>query len=93
MAQGKKTGGRKAGTPNKVTAEIKTLLNSILPEKELAAQWRFFLKHKDIHIRMETFKLANHYLFGKPVQIVAGSEELPPVHIDISAIPRNRERA
>jgi len=93
MAKGKKTGGRKKGTPNKVTDSIKSLLNSVLPEAELKTQWEYFLAHEDVQIRFESFKLANHYLFGKPVQIVAGSEELPPVHIDISAIPRNRERA
>ncbi|ADB39296.1 hypothetical protein [Spirosoma linguale] len=30
MAHGKKTGGRKAGTPNKVTADIKTKIASLI---------------------------------------------------------------
>jgi hypothetical protein len=37
--------------------------------------------------------MVNHYLFGKPAMPIIGSEDQPPVHIDISAIPRKRERA
>lgn len=85
--------GRKKGTPNKVTDSIKSLLNRVLPEAELEKQWRFFLKHADPQIRYKTFELANAYMFGKPVMPISGSEDLPPVHIDISAIPRKRERA
>jgi hypothetical protein len=85
-----KTGGRKAGTPNKATASIKTLLNVLLPEQRLAKEWEDHLKHKDPHIRFEAFKLANAYLFGKPVQPVVGEELAPPMKIDISAIPSNR---
>jgi len=85
--------GRKPGTPNKVTDSIKSLLNRVLPEAELERQWRFFLKHKDLAIRYKSFELANAYLFGKPVMPIAGAEDMPPVHIDISAIPRKRQRA
>ena len=87
----KKSGGRTKGTPNKATESIKALLNEILPVAELTKRWLDFLNHKDPNIRFEAFKLANHYLFGKPVQVVADDEALPPVHIDISAIPRKRE--
>jgi len=34
MAKGRKTGGRKAGTPNKLTREMREVLKSIL-EKEI----------------------------------------------------------
>ena len=88
-----KTGGRKAGTPNKATAEIKVLLNRLLPEERLASEWERNLKHKDPHIRWKAFELANAYLFGKPVMPIQGAEDAPPVHIDISAIPRRREVA
>ena len=43
-------------------------------------------------IAFEAFKLANYYMFGNPATIVTGTEELPPVKIDISAIPFKRER-
>jgi hypothetical protein len=87
-----KTGGRKAGTPNKATAEIKVLLNRLLPEERLASEWERNLKHKDPQIRWKAFELANAYMFGKPVVAIAGAEDQPPVMINISAIPRKRER-
>lgn len=95
MAKGHKTpgSGRKPGTPNKVTDSIKALLNRLLPEKKLAEEWEYHLAHKDPQIRYKTFELANAYLFGKPVMPIQGAEDAPPVHIDISAIPRKRERA
>ena len=43
-----------------------------------------------IHTSFEAFKLANYYMFGKPVTIVAGAEEPPPIKINISAIPKFR---
>jgi len=88
-----KTGGRSAGTPNKATDSIKILLNALLPEERLAREWEHHLKHKDPQIRWKAFELANAYLFGQPVKPIQGTEDAPPVHIDISAIPRKRERA
>ena len=87
----KKAGGRAKGTPNKATESIKDLLNSLLPDKELARLWKENLHSKDPHVAFEAFKLANYYLFGRPVQAVEG-ELAPPIRIDISAIPHNRER-
>jgi hypothetical protein len=87
-----KAGGRKPGTPNKATESIKNLLNCLLPEERLARDWNYYLKHADPHIRFEAFKLANSYLFGKPVMPIQGAEDAPPVHIDISAIPMKRKR-
>ena len=54
------------------------------------ALWNKFLQHKNPHIAFEAFKLANYYMFGKPVTIVAGAEEPPPIKINISAIPKFR---
>jgi len=93
MAKGKKTGGRKPGTPNKVADSIKSLLNSLLPEDRLAKNWNYFLNHKDDAYRWKAHELANAYMFGKPAMPIIGAEDAPPVHIDISAIPRKRERA
>src|SRR5271170_2044414 len=87
-----KTGGRQPGTPNKATESIKNLLNRLVPEERLEREWNYFLKHADPHIRFEAFKLANSYLFGKPVQPVVGEELAPPIRIDISAIPFRRKR-
>lgn len=88
-----KTGGRKKGTPNKITQSIKDLLNELFPEERLKKLWEFHLKNEVPGTRYRTFEMANHYLFGKPAMPIIGSEDAPPVHIDISAIPRKRERA
>jgi hypothetical protein len=37
--------------------------------------------------RWEAFKLAQFYMFGKPVQPVASEELAPPIKIDISEVP------
>ena len=84
---GEKTGGRKKGTPNKATQSIKDLLLSVLEDSRNRQEWEYWLKHKDPHYRWEAFKLAQFYLFGKPVQPVASEELAPPIKIDISAIP------
>jgi hypothetical protein len=85
-----KLGGRKKGTRNKGTDSIKTLLNTLLPEEELAGLWKRKLYSKNPHVAMKAFELAIHYMFGKPVQPVAGEELEPPIKIDISAIPKFR---
>jgi hypothetical protein len=88
-----KTGGRKPGVTNKATDSIKNLLNALLPEEKLAKEWRHHLNHSDPQIRYKTFELANAYLFGKPVMPIQGAEEAPPILINVSAIPKVRERA
>jgi hypothetical protein len=88
----KKAGGRKPGTPNKATENIKNLLNRLLPEDRLEREWEHHLTHKDPHIRWKAFELANVYLFGKPVQPIQGAEDAPPILINVSAIPKKRER-
>jgi hypothetical protein len=85
-----KRGGRKKGTRNKGTDSIKILLNTLLPEEELAKLWKKKLYSKDPQIAMKAFELAIHYMFGKPVQPVASEELAPPIKIDISAIPKFR---
>jgi hypothetical protein len=85
-----KLGGRKKGTRNKGTDSIKILLNTLLPEEELAKLWKKKLYSKDPQIAMKAFELAIHYMFGKPVQPVASEELAPPIKIDISAIPKFR---
>lgn len=88
-----KTGGRKKGTPNKATEGIKDLLAGLFDDAETKKRWLFFLNHRDIAYRWKAFELYNAYRFGKPVMPIQGAEDAPPIHIDISAIPRKRERA
>jgi len=88
-----KLGGRKKGARNRGTDSIKTLLNTLLPEEELAKLWKKKLYSKDPHVALEAFKLAIHYMFGKLVQPVASEELAPPIKIDISAIPTRHVKA
>jgi hypothetical protein len=88
-----KLGGRKKGTQNKGTDSIKTLLNTLLPEEELAGLWKQKLYSKNPHVAMKAFELAIRYMFGKPVQPVASEELAPPIKIDISAIPKHQVKA
>ena len=89
----KKIGGRKPGSLNKVTAEIKATLHGLLPPDEFRRRWIFFLDHRDPNIRWKAWELANAYMFGKPVMPISGAEDQPPILINVSAIPKVRERA
>jgi hypothetical protein len=88
-----KTSGRKKETSNKATESIKNLLLSVLEDSRNRQEWEYWLKHKDPHYRWEVFKLAQFYLFGKPVQPVASEELAPPIKIDTSAMPKFRVKA
>jgi hypothetical protein len=88
-----KLSGRKKGTRNKGTDSIKTLLNKLLPEEELAGLWKQKLYSKNPHVAMKAFELAIHYMFGRPVQPVVGEDSAPPMKIDISAIPKHHVKA
>jgi hypothetical protein len=85
-----KLGGRKKGTGNKGTDSIKTLLNTPLPEEELAGLRKQKLYSKKPHVAMKALEMALQYMFGRPVQPVAGEEMAPPIKINISAIPKFR---
>ena len=89
----RKAGGRKTGTPNKATENAKEVLFRLLHASRNAEEWDYWLRCKDRHYRWEAFKLAQAYMFGKPVQSVASEELAPPIKIDVSAIPSYREPA
>lgn len=91
MAKGRKTGGRAPGSPNRATAGIKELLAEALSDELLKKKWKEYLNHADPQVAWNAFKLYNEYRFGKPAQAAFGEELAPPIHIDISAIPRKRK--
>jgi hypothetical protein len=87
---GEKTGGRKPGTPNKVTQSIRALLNTALPEDELLRLWKKYLYHKETDIAFEAFKLANQYMFGRAAASPINEEDAPQhtgPQFDTSAVP------
>jgi len=87
-----KTGGRKKGTPYKISASVKDFLFKVYEDEAvLILDIERLRKDRDPRIRLEIVKLAVAYQFGKPVQPIV-DEDPPPLRIDISAIPRKRER-
>ena len=74
---GEKTGGRKPGTPNKVTQSIRALLNTALPEDELLRLWKKYLHHRETDIAFAAFKLAVLYMFGRPAASPINEEDAP----------------
>ena len=86
----KKLGGRKKGTPNRVSVDIKMLLSTLLSPEELAERWIKFLNNRSPIVRWRAFELYHHYLFNKPIAIVAGEEAAPPILVNVSAIPQFR---
>lgn len=85
-----KTGGRKKGTSNKAAQDLKQLIDWNLSDEELWKLWEKKLYSKDEAIATKALELALHYRFGKPMTIVAGPEEQPPISINVSAIPQFR---
>jgi hypothetical protein len=67
------------------------MLSRLLNAERTASEWDLWLKHRDPRYRWEAFKLAQFYMFGKPVQPVASGGPTEPIKIDISAIPLKRE--
>jgi hypothetical protein len=75
--------------------EILAKLNAPKEAKESyeLEAWRLLTEAQDLRIRLDARKLLYSYLFGKPIQPVTTDEQAPPVTINITSIPRTRERA
>ena len=76
MASGRKTGGRRAGTPNKATREIRDAARRLLEEPAYLRSVRARLvegKAPQLEV------LLHHYAYGKPKDIV--EQTGPPQHI------------
>ena len=76
MANGRKTGGRRAGTPNKATLEIRDAARRLLEEPAYLRSVRArLLEGKAPQLEV----LLHHYAYGKPKDIV--EQTGPPQHI------------
>jgi len=79
--KGRKTGGRRKGTPNRATREIKAATSAFLSSPAyLASAEERILKGEAPHL--ET--LWHHYAFGKPKETVAVESH---VRVPIFALP------
>lgn len=74
MAHGFKTGGRAKGTPNKSTAEIKTLARQYAPAalEELA---RLAREAESEQARVSAANSILDRAYGKPAQAIVGGDE------------------
>jgi len=81
MAKGSRTGGRRKGTPNRATAEIKAAFR--LHGDELVAALLALTKSDDERVRLAAIQAALDRGWGKPVQAVDLG-----VQVEITAIER-----
>jgi hypothetical protein len=68
MAQGKKTGGRRKGTLNAATREIKAVANRLLTDRDYMTSLRLRLRSGEIAPAVEV--LLYHYAYGQPTKKV-----------------------
>jgi hypothetical protein len=87
-----RAGGRKLGSRNKVAGDVKALLAKALSAEDFAERIQELWQSKDEKTKVKVLELCLAYQFGKPVQPVVDEEPAPPMEINISAIPFNRER-
>jgi hypothetical protein len=67
-----KKGGRQKDVRNHATQDLKTLIDRLLPEKELEKLWKQKLYSRNPQLAMKAFKLALYYCFGKPHPVDSG---------------------
>jgi hypothetical protein len=76
MANGRKTGGRRAGTPNKATRKIRNAARRLLEDPAYLRSVRArLLEGKAPQLEV----LLHHYAYGKPKESV--EQTGPPQHI------------
>lgn len=79
MAKGKKTGGRKAGTPNKLTADVKALACQYTPQA-IAELARLATKAESETARVAAIKELLDRGHGKSAQpVVGGGDDAAPI--------------
>jgi hypothetical protein len=78
--QGRKTGGRKKGTPNKATADVRALCTQLLTDPAYVANFTERLHAGKLAPHVEA--LLWHYAYGKPVEhLEVGGEDGRPVEV------------
>lgn len=82
-----KTGGRKKGTPNKVTVEVKDVCRRLVEDPEYLASLQTRLKAGTMQSGLESMIWA--YAYGKPKESLelSGSVDLQPRKVVIELHP------
>jgi hypothetical protein len=82
--------------PKAKAASVLAKLGTMFEGKKLPPEdhiWLALIAAPDLRLRFDVMKYLTDRRDGKPVQPIAGDEDLPPVQINISAMPMKRERA
>jgi hypothetical protein len=66
MAKGRKTGGRKAGTPNRATAEVEAKCRALIEDPEYQTYFKHRLAVGQLAPALEA--MTWHYAYGKPIE-------------------------
>lgn len=77
---GERRGGRKKGTPNKATAELKDLAR-LYTEPAIKELARLALKAKNEQARVSAIKELFDRGWGKATQVVAGDNDGGPIRV------------
>lgn len=77
MAKGQKTGGRKPGTPNKTTGEIREIALAMTPAA--TARLQKLLGSDSEAVALGAVREVYDRAFGKASQIIAGDPDRPMV--------------
>jgi hypothetical protein len=83
MAQGRKTGGRTKGTPNKATAEMRDLLINTF-EQYAEGQLALDLKATDPETRLRFMVEVAKLVTPKPAEVTTDAQAFPVPQIVIS---------
>ena len=75
---GQKFGGRKAGTPNKATKDIKEIARAHGPEV-IEGFWRLFKEADSDSARIAAGKEILDRAYGRPTQPIAGDDDMPAI--------------
>lgn len=81
MAQGKKTGGRTKGTPNKTTTELGQACRRLVEDRAYRAAFKLRLHAGELAPPLEA--MVWHYAYGKPLERhEVGGEGGGPVRVE-----------
>jgi hypothetical protein len=78
MATGRKTGGRTAGTPNRATADLKTVAREYGP-RVIEKLWGICQNGESDQAKINAARELLDRGYGKPVQPVSGDSDGEPV--------------
>ena len=78
MAKGHKTGGRKAGTPNKSTAEVKAIAGKYGPDA-IARLAHLMINAESEQAQVAAAKELLDRAYGKSTQPISGDEDGDPI--------------